>query len=139
MATMIIKFARTLVAVSTALGLLITPAVASATTSTMSKPTTLTLDAGGAQVKLKKGNKLSVKGKLGAQGDQRELTLGLNVFAQIKLGASSWTDLTSKSCQPNSTFTLKLSIEASADLRLYFPGTDLYASATSNIVGVVII
>lgn len=136
---MITKFMRTLVAASTALGLLITPAVASATTTTMGKPTTLTLDAGGAEVKLKKGNKLSVKGKLGAQGQQRELTLGLNVFAQINVGASGWTDLTHKSCQPNSTFTLKLSIAASADLRLYFPGTDLYASATSNIVGVVII
>jgi hypothetical protein len=137
MATMITKFARTLVAASTALGLLITPAVASATPAVMGKPTTLTLDAGGAEVKLKKGNKLSVKGKLAAQGE-RELTLGLNVFAQIKLGASGWTDLTTKSCQPNSTFTLKLSIEASAELRLYFPGTDLYASATSNIVGVIV-
>lgn len=142
MATMITKLAQALVVAFTALGLLITPAVASAAPAVpaaMAKPTTLTLDAGGAQVKLKKGNKLSVKGKLGTQGEARELTLGLDVFAQIKIGASAWADLTTKSCQPNATFNLKLTIEASADLRLYFPGTDVYASATSNIVGIVVI
>ncbi|MEV4315522.1 hypothetical protein [Actinocrispum sp. NPDC049592] len=136
---MITKFARILVIGCAALGLFVTPAVGLAATAPMAKPTTLVLDAGGAQVKLKKGNKLSVKGKLGTQGDSRELRLGLDVFAQIKVGASAWADLTSKSCQPNSTFNLKLSVDVSADLRLYFPGTDLYASATSNIVGVVVI
>ncbi|WP_125726314.1 hypothetical protein [Kibdelosporangium aridum] len=135
---MIIKFARIFVALAAALGLLVAPAVASAATA-KAKPTTLTLDAGGAQVKVKKGNKLSIKGTLGAQGGERQqLVLGLNVFAQVNIGASGWVDLTSKSCQPNSTFHLKLSIDVSADLRLYFPGTDVYASATSNIVGVVV-
>ncbi|MFC0111358.1 hypothetical protein [Kibdelosporangium aridum] len=138
---MIIKFARIFVALAAALGMLVTPAfasAASAATVAKAKPTTLTLDAGGAQVKVKKGNKLSIKGTLGAPGHERELTLGLNVFAQINIGASGWVDLTSKTCHPNSTFNLKLSIDVSADLRLYFPGTDVYASATSNIVGVVV-
>jgi len=103
------------------------------------KPTTLELDAGGAQVKVKKGNQLQIKGKLGAQGGERQLTLGLDVFAQVRVGASVWSDIYTRNCQPNATFTAKLTIDASADLRLYFPGTSVYASATSNIVGVVII
>lgn len=130
--------AKTLVAGFAALGLLFSPVVASAAPAVQAKPTTLELDAGGAQVKLKKGNQLQIKGKLGAK-NERQLTLGLNVFAQVKIGASTWTNIYTGSCQPNSTFTAKLSIDASADLRLYFPGTSVYASATSNIVGVVVI
>ena len=76
--------------------------------------------------------------KLGANGE-RQLTLGLDVFAQVRIGASTWTNIYTKSCTPNSTWTAKLSIDASADLRLYFPGTSVYATATSNIVGVVVI
>lgn len=130
---------KTLVAGLTVLGLLLSPAVASATPAVHAKPTTLELDAGGAQVKLKKGNQLQIKGKLGAQGGERQLTLGLDVFAQVKIGASVWSNIYTRSCQPNATFTAKLTIDASADLRLYFPGTSVYASATSNIVGVVIV
>ncbi|NKE60484.1 hypothetical protein FXN61_28320 [Lentzea sp. PSKA42] len=123
----------------TAVGLLLSPVAAGAAPAVHAKPTTLELDAGGAKVKLKKGNKLQIKGKLGAQGGERQLTLGLDVFAQVRVGASTWTNIYTSSCTPNSTFTAKLSIDASADLRLYFPGTSVYASATSNIVGVVVI
>lgn len=127
---------KTLLAGFTALGLLLSPVSASAV---QAKPTTLELDAGGAKVKLKKGNQLQIKGKLGAQGGERQLTLGLDVFAQIRVGASAWSSIYTKNCQPNATFTAKVTIDASADLRLFFPGTNVYASATSNIVGVVII
>ena len=130
---------KTLVAGFTALGLLLSPVAATATPMVQGKPTTLELDAGGAKVKLKKGNQLQIKGKLGAQGGERQLTLGLNVFAQVKIGASVWTNIYTRSCQPNATFTAKLTLDASADLRLYFPGTSVYASATSNIVGVIVI
>lgn len=134
---------KTLLAGLTAVGMLLSPVaapgIAGAAPAVQAKPTTLELDAGGAKVKLKKGNQLQIKGKLGAQGAQRQLTLGLDVFAQIRVGASTWSSIYTKSCQPNSTFTAKLTIDASADLRLYFPGTSVYASATSNIVGVVII
>lgn len=129
---------KTLLAGLTAVGLVLSPVAATAAPAVHAKPTTLELDAGGAQVKVKKGNKLQIKGKLGAQGE-RQLTLGLDVFAQVKVGASTWTNIYTKSCSPNSTFTAKLSIDASADLRLYFPGTSVYASSTSNIVGVVVI
>ena len=129
---------KTLLAGVTAVGLLLSPVVATAAPAVHAKPTTLELDAGGAKVKLKKGNQLQIKGKLGAQGE-RQLTLGLDVFAQVRVGASAWSSIYTKNCQPNSTFTAKLTIDASADLRLYFPGTSVYASATSNIVGVVII
>jgi hypothetical protein len=129
---------KTLLAGLTAVGLLLSPVAATAAPAVHAKPTTLELDAGGAKVKLKKGNQLQIKGKLGAQGE-RQLTLGLDVFAQVRIGASAWSSIYTKSCQPNSTFTAKLTIDASADLRLYFPGTSVYASATSNIVGVVII
>ena len=122
----------------TAVGLLLSPAAAPAAPAVHAKPTTLELDAGGAKVKLKKGNPLKIKGKLGANGE-RQLTLGLDVFAQVRIGASTWTNIYTKSCTPNSTFTAKLTIDASADLRLYFPGTSVYATATSNIVGVVVI
>jgi hypothetical protein len=122
----------------TAVGLLLSPVAATAAPAVHAKPTTLELDAGGAKVKLKKGNQLQIKGKLGAAGE-RQLTLGLDVFAQVKIGASAWTNIYTRSCTPNSTFTAKLTIDASADLRLYFPGTSVYASATSNIVGVVVI
>ncbi|MFS8100068.1 hypothetical protein LFM09_23345 [Lentzea alba] len=131
--------AKTLVAGFTALGLLLSPVVASAAPAVKAKPTTLELDAGGAKVKLKKGNQLQIKGKLGAQGGERQLTLGLDVFAQVRVGASVWSNIYTRNCQPNSTFTAKLTIDASADLRLYFPGTSVYATATSNIVGVVVI
>jgi hypothetical protein len=130
---------KTLLAGLTAVGLLLSPVAATAAPTVQAKPTTLELDAGGAKVKLKKGNQLQIKGKLGAEGGARELTLGLDVFAQVKIGASTWTNIYTKSCTPNSTFTAKLTIDASADLRLYFPGTSVYASATSNIVGVVVI
>jgi len=130
---------KTLLAGLAAVGLLLSPVAASAAPAVQAKPTTLELDAGGAKVKLKKGNQLQIKGKLGAEGGARELTLGLDVFAQVKVGASTWTNIYTKSCTPNSTFTAKLTIDASADLRLYFPGTSVYASATSNIVGVVVI
>ncbi|WP_143466915.1 hypothetical protein [Lentzea kentuckyensis] len=129
---------KTLLAGVTAVGLLLSPVAATAAPAVHAKPTTLELDAGGAKVKLKKGNQLQIKGKLGAQGE-RQLTLGLDVFAQVRVGASAWSSIYTKNCQPNSTFTAKLTIDASADLRLYFPGTSVYASATSNIVGVVII
>lgn len=129
---------KTLVAGLTVLGLLLSPVAATAAPAVQAKPTTLELDAGGAKVKLKKGDQLKIKGKLGAQGE-RQLTLGLNVFAQVRVGASVWTDIYTRSCQPNATFTAKLTIDASADLRLYFPGTSVYASSTSNIVGVVVI
>jgi hypothetical protein len=122
----------------TAVGLLLSPVAATAAPAVHAKPTTLELDAGGAKVKLKKGNQLQIKGKLGAQGE-RQLTLGLDVFAQVRIGASTWTNIYTRSCTPNSTFTAKLTIDASADLRLYFPGTSVYATATSNIVGVVVI
>ena len=130
---------KTLLAGVTAVGLLLSPVAATAAPTVHAKPTTLELDAGGAKVKLKKGDQLQIKGKLGAQGGQRQLTLGLDVFAQVRVGASTWSSIYTKSCQPNATFTAKLTIDASADLRLYFPGTSVYASATSNIVGVVII
>jgi hypothetical protein len=116
----------------------LSPVAASAAPAVHAKPTTLDLDAGGAKVKVKKGNQLQIKGKLGAQGE-RQLTLDLDVFAQVKVGVSTWTNIYTRSCTPNSTFTAKISIDASADLRLYFPGTNVYASATSNIVGVVVI
>lgn len=130
---------KTLLAGVTAVGLLLSPVAATAAPAVHAKPTTLELDAGGAKVKLKKGNQLQIKGKLGAQGGERQLTLGLDVFAQVRVGASTWTNIYTRSCTPNSTFTAKLTIDASADLRLYFPGTSVYASATSNIVGVVVI
>ncbi|PWK82587.1 hypothetical protein C8D88_113180 [Lentzea atacamensis] len=129
---------KTLLAGVTAVGLLLSPVAATAAPAVQAKPTTLELDAGGATVKLKKGNQLQIKGKLGAQGE-RQLTLGLDVFAQVRVGASTWTNIYTRSCAPNSTFTAKLTIDASADLRLYFAGTSVYASATSNIVGVVVI
>ncbi|WP_112263521.1 hypothetical protein [Lentzea terrae] len=129
---------RTLLAGLTAVGLFLSPVAATAAPAVHAKPTTLELDAGGAKVKLKKGNQLQIKGKLGANGE-RQLTLGLDVFAQVRIGASTWTNIYTKSCTPNSTWTAKLSIDASADLRLYFPGTSVYATATSNIVGVVVI
>lgn len=129
---------RILLAGLTTVGLLLSPVAATAAPAVHAKPTTLELDAGGAKVKLKKGNQLQIKGKLGAQGE-RQLTLGLDVFAQVRVGASTWTNIYTRSCTPNSTFTAKLSIDASADLRLYFPGTSAYATATSNIVGVVVI
>lgn len=127
---------KTLAAGLAALGLLLSPVVASAAPA---KPTTLELDAGGPQVKLKKGNQLQIKGKLGAQGGERKLTLGLDIFAQVRVNAGGWTNIFTKSCNPNTQFNAKLSIDTSADLRLYFPGTSAYASATSNIVGVVVI
>jgi hypothetical protein len=130
---------KTLVTGLATLSLLLSPVAASAAPAVHAKPTTLELDAGGAQVKLKKGNQLQIKGKLGAQGTGRQLTLGLDVFAQIRVGASAWSSIYTKNCQPNATFNAKLTIDASADLRLFFPGTNVYASATSNIVGVVII
>lgn len=130
---------KTLLAGATAVGLLLSPVAATAAPAVHAKPTTLELDAGGAKVKVKKGNQLQIKGKLGAQGGERQLTLGLDVFAQVRVGASTWTNIYTRSCSPNSTFTAKLTIDASADLRLYFPGTSVYASATSNIVGVVVI
>ncbi|MGW6932501.1 hypothetical protein ACWGE0_20775 [Lentzea sp. NPDC054927] len=134
---------KTLLACLTSVGLLLAPGISSAAPAVHAKPTTLELDAGGAQVKLKKGNQLQIKGKLGAQGgarsSDRQLTLGLDVFAQVRVGASAWSSIYTKNCQPNATFTAKLTIDASADLRLYFPGTSVYASATSNIVGVVLI
>jgi len=130
---------KTLLAGVTAVGLLLSPVAATAAPAVHAKPTTLELDAGGAKVKVKKGNQLQIKGKLGAQGGERQLTLGLDVFAQVRVGVSTWTNIYTKSCSPNSTFTAKLTIDASADLRLYFPGTSVYASATSNIVGVVVI
>ncbi|HEX7301606.1 hypothetical protein [Lentzea sp.] len=129
---------KTLLAVLATAGLLLSPAVATAAPAVQAKPTTLELDAGGAKVKLKKGNKLQVKGKLGARGD-RELTLGLDVFAQVRVGASVWTNIYTANCQPNATFTARLTIDASADLRLFFPGTNVYTSATSNIVGVLVV
>lgn len=129
---------KTLVAGLAAASLLLSPVAATGAPAVQSKPTTLELDAGGAQVKLKKGNKLQIKGKVGAQGE-RQLTLGLDVFAQVRVGASLWTNIYTRNCAPNSTFTAKLTIDASADLRLYFPGTSVYATATSNIVGVVVI
>jgi hypothetical protein len=134
---MIIRITRVLVVLAASLGLLITPAVASA--GVTGKPTTLELDAGGAQIKLKKGNKLKIKGKLGAEGQMREMTLGLDVFAQVRVGASLWSDLSYRSCKPNATFSMSLVLDASADLRLYFPGTTVYAAAASNIVSVVVI
>ncbi|MFC3894260.1 hypothetical protein ACFOWZ_22505 [Lentzea rhizosphaerae] len=130
---------KTLLAGVTAVGLLLSPVAATAAPAVHAKPTTLELDAGGAKVKVKKGNQLQIKGKLGAQGGERQLTLGLDVFAQVRVGVSTWTNIYTRSCAPNSTFTAKLTIDASADLRLYFPGTSVYASATSNIVGVVVI
>ncbi|ANZ35045.1 hypothetical protein BBK82_02115 [Lentzea guizhouensis] len=129
---------KTLVAGLTALGLLLSPVAATAAPSVQAKPTKLELDAGGAKVKVKKGDQLQIKGKLGTSGE-RQLTLGLDVFAQVRVGVSAWTTIYTRSCQPNATFTAKLTIDASADLRLYFPGTTVYASATSNIVGVVVI
>jgi len=132
------QITKTLLAGLAAVGLFLSPVPAMASPAVHAKPTTLELDAGGAKVKLKKGNQLQIKGKLGAQGE-RQLTLGLDVFAQVKVGASVWTNIYTRSCSPNSTFTAKLTIDASADLRLYFPGTSVYASATSNIVGVVVI
>ncbi len=128
---------KTLLAVLAALGLLLSPVAATAAPVVQAKPTTLELDAGGAKVKLKKGNKLQIKGKLGAQGER--LTLGLDVFAQIRVGASLWTNIYTANCQPNATFNARLTIDASADLRLYFPGTNVYASATSNIVVVTVV
>jgi len=129
---------KTLLAVLAALGLLLSPAVATAAPAVQAKPTTLELDAGGAKVKLKKGNQLQIKGKLGAKGE-RQLTLGLDVFAQVRVGASAWTTITTTNCQPNATFITRLTIEASADLRLFFAGTTVYASATSNVVAVVVV
>ncbi|TWP44500.1 hypothetical protein FKR81_41265 [Lentzea tibetensis] len=136
---MITKIVRVFVAIAAACGLLLSPATASASSAVTGKPTTLELDAGGPQIKIKKGNKVQIKGKLNAEGEMRELTLGLDIFAQVKVGASAWTDLYYRSCKPNSTFNMRLDLSASADLRLYFPGTSVYASATSNIVGVVVI
>ncbi|SFW90152.1 hypothetical protein [Amycolatopsis australiensis] len=92
------------------------------------------------KTRVKVGEETKIKGSFADLGGQESVAGAEPVVVQ-QLQGGVWVDLTSGTCRPNGNFVFSLtfSVRASLTLRVYHPETDLYVSAVSNLISVVVI
>ncbi|MGW4522711.1 hypothetical protein [Amycolatopsis sp. NPDC004378] len=98
------------------------------------------VDAKADKTRVKVGEQTKIKGSFADLGGQESIAGGEPVIVQ-QLQAGVWVDLTTGTCRPNGNFvfSLSFSVRASLSLRVYHPETDLYVSAVSSVIGLVVI
>ncbi|MBB5856672.1 hypothetical protein ACFQ05_27670 [Amycolatopsis umgeniensis] len=113
---------------------------ASSEQTSVHKKKKVKLEAKADKSKVKVGEETKLKGRLDviAEGDGAD---ALELIIVQKLVAGVWVDLSNGSCKPNGKFVLSLSfsVKASLTLRVFHPETEIYASATSSVFGVVVV
>ncbi|RZQ63754.1 hypothetical protein [Amycolatopsis suaedae] len=125
-----------LLALATAFALVLAAPVSSAA-ETAGKPLKVHAKLDKSQVKV--GEKVKLKGSLEVvAGDH---AAGLEPLLVQKLEAGAWVTIADTSCRPNGRYSLSLSfhVAASLSLRVFYPGTTLYASTSSSVLGLVVI
>ncbi|VVJ16774.1 Uncharacterised protein [Amycolatopsis camponoti] len=90
--------------------------------------------------RVKVGEETKIKGSFADLGGQESVSGGEPVIVQ-QLKAGVWVDLTTGTCRPNGNFvfSLSFSVRASLTLRVFHPETELYVSAVSSVIGLVVI
>jgi len=98
------------------------------------------LDANADKTHVKVGEETKIKGSFADLGRQESFTGGEPVIVQ-QLQAGVWVNLSTGTCRPNGNFvfSLSFSVRASLSLRVYHPETDLYVSAVSSVIGLVVL
>ncbi|UOX84985.1 hypothetical protein MUY14_24565 [Amycolatopsis sp. FBCC-B4732] len=88
---------------------------------------------------VKVGETAKIKGSFADLGGQESIAGGEPVIVQ-QLRAGVWVDLSTGTCRPNGNFvfSLSFSVRASLTLRVYHPETELYVSAVSSVIGLVV-
>jgi hypothetical protein len=96
--------------------------------------------------KVKVNEKANLKGRLDldpsdAADARADLADGSEPVVVQKLEAGVWVNLTTASCRPNGAFSLNLSfaVAAKLSLRVFHPETDLYAEASSQVFGLIVL
>ncbi|WP_246258221.1 hypothetical protein [Amycolatopsis anabasis] len=90
---------------------------------------------------VKVGEKVKLKGSLEIDAPARSGSDGLELLLVQKLQAGVWVNIADTSCRPNGNYSLNLSFSVSAQLslRVYYPGTSIYAAASSEVFGLVVL
>ncbi|WP_370972635.1 hypothetical protein [Amycolatopsis sp. cg9] len=90
--------------------------------------------------RVKVGEETKIKGSFADLGGQESVAGGEPVIVQ-QLQAGVWVNLSTGTCRPNGNFvfSLSFSVRASVTLRVYHPETELYVSAVSSVIGLVVI
>ncbi|WP_290058951.1 hypothetical protein [Amycolatopsis solani] len=90
--------------------------------------------------RVKVGEETKIKGSFADLGGLESVAGGEPVIVQ-QLQAGVWVNLTTGTCRPNGNFvfSLSFSVRASLTLRVYHPETELYVSAVSSVIGLVVI
>ncbi|MCR6488080.1 hypothetical protein M8542_35165 [Amycolatopsis sp. OK19-0408] len=98
------------------------------------------VDAKADKSRVKVGETTRIKGSFADLGGEEAITGGEPVIVQ-QLRAGVWVNLTTGTCRPNGNFvfSLSFSVRASLTLRVFHPETDLYVSAVSSVIGLVVI
>jgi hypothetical protein len=132
------RLVRMFVALAAAFGLLLAPITASAAPAAdrtvAAKPAKVTAKAD--KTKVKVGEDVKLSGAL--ELDSADRALQVVVVQQLQAGV--WVDLTNTTCTPSYRYkaTLSFSVAVQTQLRVYYPGTSVYASATSQVIGLVV-
>ena len=100
----------------------------------------LKLEASADKSRVKVGEETKIKGSLAELTGLESATTNEPIIVQ-RLDGHVWVDVATGGCRPNGNFRLNLSftIRASLTLRVYHPETDLYVSATSSLIALVVI
>lgn len=136
------RLVRLFVALAAAFGLLLAPITASATTvadhSTADKSAKVTAKADKKKVKV--GEDVKITGELELEGGRAD-DRALEVVVVQQLQAGVWVNLTNTTCTPSYRYSVRLSfsVAVQTQLRVYYPGTTVYASATSQVIGLIVI
>ena len=98
------------------------------------------LDASAEKTKIKVGETTRIKGSLADLAGLESVASSEPLIVQ-RLDGHVWVDVTTGSCKPNGNFKLSLSfkLRASLTLRVFHPETDLYVSATSGLIALLVI
>ena len=98
------------------------------------------LEAKADKTQVKVGEETKIKGSFADLGGQESVAGGEPVIVQ-QLQGGVWVNLSSGTCRPNGNFvfSLSFSVRATLSLRVYHPETDLYVSAVSSVIGLVVL
>jgi hypothetical protein len=91
------------------------------------------------KTRVKVGEEAKIKGSFADLGGQESVAGGEPIVVQ-QLRAGVWVDLSSGTCRPNGHFVFSVSftVRANVSLRVFHPETDLYVSAVSGVIGLVV-
>ncbi|NKQ54795.1 hypothetical protein HFP15_18075 [Amycolatopsis sp. K13G38] len=129
---------RTLVALLVGCAMLI--AVPAANAAPAAPKAKVAVHAKAEKDRVRVGEKLKIDGSLDLARESR-IDGGTEPVVVQSLQGGMWVDLDSDSCHPDGTFGISVSFDFSAQLtlRVFHPETDLYASAYSDVFGVLVL